>query len=81
MLCTDSLSKKTVMKDELEGAMRLAGITSLDEAHPGLINTADIDHLVPDSASHPYARSVARGRGRTSPPSKLWNGGASKAKL
>ncbi|PGH36334.1 L-lactate dehydrogenase (cytochrome) [[Emmonsia] crescens] len=70
-----------IMKDELEGAMRLAGITSLDEAHPGLINTADIDHLVPDSASHPYARSVARGRGRTSPPSKLWNGGASKAKL
>ncbi|KAG5297531.1 cytochrome b2 [Histoplasma ohiense] len=72
-----------IMADELEGAMRLVGITSLDQAHPGLVNTADIDHLVPDSASHPYARSVARGRGhsRTRPQSKLWNGGAFKAKL
>ncbi|KAK2813119.1 hypothetical protein FQN50_000796 [Emmonsiellopsis sp. PD_5] len=70
-----------IMKDELEGAMRLVGITSLDEARPELVNSADIDHLVPDSASHPYARFVARGRGRTSPPSKLWNGGAAKARL
>lgn len=71
------------MADELEGAMRLVGITSLDQAHPGLVNTADIDHLVPDSASHPYARSVARGRGhsRTRPQSKLWNGDAFKARL
>lgn len=52
------------MKDELETAMRLNGITSLEEAHPGLVNTSDVDYLVPDSASHPYARSVARGRRR-----------------
>lgn len=42
--------------------MRLNGITSLEEAHPGLVNTSDVEHLVPDSASHPYARAVARGR-------------------
>lgn len=50
------------MKDELDTAMRLNGIVSLEEAHPGLVNTSDVDHLVPDSASHPYARAVARGR-------------------
>ncbi|EEH18490.2 hypothetical protein PABG_07551 [Paracoccidioides brasiliensis Pb03] len=60
-----------IMKDELEGAMRLVGITSLDEARPELVNTADIDHLIPNSASHPYARSVSRGSGQTGPPSKL----------
>ncbi|KAM5435743.1 putative L-lactate dehydrogenase (cytochrome) [Microsporum ferrugineum] len=55
-----------IMRDELEGAMRNIGITSLDQAGPQYVNTADIDHLVPNSASHPYARSVSRQR-----PSKL----------
>ena len=55
------------MQDELEGAMRLVGITSLDQAGPELVNTGDIDHLVPDSASHPYAKAVARSR-----KTKLW---------
>lgn len=50
------------MRDELEGAMRNIGITSLDQAGPQYINTADIDHLVPESASHPYARSVSRSK-------------------
>lgn len=27
--------------------MRLLGITDLSQTHPGLINTGDIDHLVP----------------------------------
>ncbi|EGE03115.1 cytochrome b2 [Trichophyton equinum CBS 127.97] len=56
-----------IMRDELEGAMRNIGITSLDQAGPQYINTADIDHLVPKSASHPYARSVSRSKR----PSKL----------
>lgn len=50
------------MRDELETAMRNVGITSLNEAGPHLVNTGDIDHLVPSSASHPYARMVAKGR-------------------
>lgn len=50
------------MRDELEGAMRNIGITTLDEANPDLVHTGDVDHLVPDSARHPYARAVARGR-------------------
>lgn len=51
-----------VMQDELETAMRNIGITSLEQACPELVHTADIDHLVPASRLHPYARAVARGR-------------------
>lgn len=54
------------MCDELEGAMRNIGITTLEEANPDLVHTGDVDHLVPDSARHPYARAVARGRERWS---------------
>ncbi|KAL2223395.1 putative mitochondrial cytochrome b2 [Thermoascus aurantiacus ATCC 26904] len=53
-----------IMRDELETAMRNNGITSLDEASPDLVHTADVDHLVPASRSHPYARAVAKGRRR-----------------
>ncbi|KAJ5184024.1 hypothetical protein N7492_001640 [Penicillium capsulatum] len=51
-----------VMQDELETAMRNIGITSLDQASPDLLHTADVDHLVPSSRSHPYARGIAKGR-------------------
>ncbi|BDD56387.1 Cytochrome b5 domain-containing protein 1 [Monascus purpureus] len=51
-----------ILQDELETAMRNTGITSLDEASPDLVNTGDIDHLVPGSPSHPYARAIAKGR-------------------
>lgn len=51
-----------IMRDELEGAMRNIGITSLGEASPDYVNTGDIDHLVPSSRSHPYATAVAKGR-------------------
>ncbi|KAE8340292.1 hypothetical protein BDV24DRAFT_134092 [Aspergillus arachidicola] len=36
--------RTSVMKDELETAMRNIGITTLDEAGPHLVHTADIDH-------------------------------------
>lgn len=55
---------RIVMRDELETAMRNTGITSLDQATPDLLNTGDVDHLVSGSRSHPYARAVARSRGR-----------------
>ena len=54
----------TVMQDELQTAMRNNGITTLDEASPDLVHTADVDHLVPSTRSHPYARAVAKGRQR-----------------
>ena len=67
-----------VMKEELEGALKLCGITSLDEACPELVNTSEIDHLAPDSLSHPYARAVARGQARKAPSAKLRNGGSTR---
>ncbi|KAF3399914.1 Cytochrome b2 [Penicillium rolfsii] len=51
-----------IMQDELETAMRNVGITSLDEASPDLVHTGDVDHLVPASRAHPYARAIAKGR-------------------
>lgn len=49
-----------VIKDEIETAMRLCGMTDLmRDAHPEYVNTAEIDHLVP-SFQHPYARKVVK---------------------
>jgi len=36
-----------VLRDELETTMRLMGITGLEQVRRGLVNTAEIDHLVP----------------------------------
>ncbi|KAI4245112.1 MAG: hypothetical protein L6R40_002711 [Gallowayella cf. fulva] len=49
-----------MLKDELSVAMALVGITSLDQAHPGLVNTNDLDYLVPTTEGHPYARKRRR---------------------
>ncbi len=49
------MNEQIVLRDELESAMRLIGITDLEQVHPGLVNTLDIDHLVPDTEGHPYA--------------------------
>ncbi|KXG45836.1 Aldolase-type TIM barrel [Penicillium griseofulvum] len=43
-----------ILQSELETAMRLVGITNVSEAHPGLLNTKDIDHLA--IATNPNAR-------------------------
>ncbi|KAK3359957.1 FMN-dependent dehydrogenase [Lasiosphaeria hispida] len=47
-----------ILNDELETTMRMCGVTSLDELHPGLLNTRAVDHLVPSSLDeeHPYAK-------------------------
>ena len=47
-----------VLNDELVTTMKMCGVTSLDELHPGLLNTRAVDHLVPESVSeeHPYAK-------------------------
>ncbi|KAF4959171.1 hypothetical protein FGADI_1858 [Fusarium gaditjirri] len=37
-----------IIKDEIETAMRLCGMADLmQDAHPGYVNTRDLDHLVP----------------------------------
>ncbi|CAJ2507709.1 Uu.00g088950.m01.CDS01 [Anthostomella pinea] len=45
-----------MLTDELETTMQQCGITSLDQVHPGLLHTGAVDHLVPRSEEHPYAR-------------------------
>ena len=36
--------------------MRMIGITDLSQVHPGLVNTLEVDHLVPSTEEHPYAK-------------------------
>ncbi|KAK4503846.1 hypothetical protein PRZ48_004761 [Zasmidium cellare] len=45
-----------ILREEMESAMKLLGITNLSQVHPGLVNTSDVDHLVPSSTEHPYAK-------------------------
>ncbi|OJI99648.1 hypothetical protein ASPVEDRAFT_39052 [Aspergillus versicolor CBS 583.65] len=49
-----------LLKSEMEGVMKLIGIKDLSEVYPGLVNTADVDHLVPSSPNHPYIKWRAR---------------------
>lgn len=45
-----------VLRDELETSMRMVGVTNLSQVHPGLVNTLDVDHLIPMTVNHPYAK-------------------------
>ncbi|KAK5171838.1 uncharacterized protein LTR77_003474 [Saxophila tyrrhenica] len=45
-----------ILKDEMESVMKLIGVKNLSEVHPGLVNTLDVDHLVPSTPDHPYAK-------------------------
>ena len=58
------LTNAIVLHDELRIAMQMVGITSLDQAHPGLLNTAELDHLVPEGEGHPYAKRRGRMRAK-----------------
>ena len=49
-----------VIKDELETAMQMVGITKLSKAHPGLLNTTELDRYVYRGDSHPWARKIVR---------------------
>ncbi len=53
-----------IMRDELEVAMRNCGVTSLREAGPWLVNTGDLDHLVPGEEGHPYVKDWSRREGK-----------------
>ncbi|EEY18095.1 cytochrome b2 [Verticillium alfalfae VaMs.102] len=45
-----------ILRDELETTMKMCGVTSLDQVHPGYLNTAAVDHLIPGKEEHPYAK-------------------------
>lgn len=61
-LFAGSLMDTLVLRDELETSMRMIGITQLSQVHPGLVNTLDVDHLVPTAEEHPYAKWRPRPR-------------------
>ncbi|SPO00678.1 related to CYB2 - L-lactate dehydrogenase (cytochrome b2) [Cephalotrichum gorgonifer] len=41
-----------ILQDELETTMKLCGVTSLRDLHPGLLNTLAVDHLIPGIDDH-----------------------------
>ena len=45
-----------ILKDELATSMRLCGITSLEQASPAMVNTRDVDHMVPRQEEHPWIK-------------------------
>ncbi|KAK3937022.1 L-lactate dehydrogenase [Diplogelasinospora grovesii] len=49
-----------ILADELQSAMQLCGITSLDQAHPGLLNTTELDPYVYRTEEHPWAKKIVR---------------------
>ncbi|RMZ32540.1 hypothetical protein D0859_03311 [Hortaea werneckii] len=51
-----------ILKDELVTSMKLSGITDVDEAHPGMVNTAGLEPLVRDSEDHPWIRWQPKAR-------------------
>lgn len=50
------------MKDELETTMRLLGIMDLSQAHPGLVNTLDVDHTIPKRLGASYSGPVIKAK-------------------
>lgn len=43
-----------ILKDELVTAMKLSGITNVDQAHPGMVNTAALEPLIRGEDRHPW---------------------------
>ncbi|KAK1763676.1 cytochrome b2-like protein [Phialemonium atrogriseum] len=52
-----------IMKDEFETTMRMMGCTDLSQLHPGLLNTCEVDNMIP--------RTLDRGLGPMVPKSRL----------
>jgi L-lactate dehydrogenase (cytochrome) len=57
-----SFCPPSVLTGELQSAMQLVGITSLDQAHPGLLNTSQVDGYVYQTEDHPWAKHIVRGK-------------------
>lgn len=51
-----------ILKDELQTSMKLAGITDLDQAHPGLVNTRGVDYLVERDVEHEWIQWKPKAR-------------------
>ncbi|GES62813.1 hypothetical protein ATETN484_0008009600 [Aspergillus terreus] len=49
-----------LLKEEMESVMKLIGIKNLSEVHPGLVNTLDVDYLVPSGPGHPDRPAILK---------------------
>lgn len=61
-LSSGNTNEVAVIKDELETAMQMIGITRLEQAHPGLLNTGELDKFVYCEEAHPWARKIVRAK-------------------
>jgi len=57
-----------IIKQELEIAMALVGITDLSQCDARYVNTAELDPMVPRGHEHPYATGRRLGSGSTARP-------------
>lgn len=51
-----------ILKDEMITSMKLSGITDVDEAHPGMVNTALLEPLVNKGEDHPWIKWQPKAR-------------------
>lgn len=55
------LTTSTVLKDELISTMKLSGITDVNQAHPGMVNTTKLEPLIRTGGeTHPWIKWVPR---------------------
>ncbi|CRG86286.1 L-lactate dehydrogenase (cytochrome) [Talaromyces islandicus] len=52
-----------ILKDELVSTMKLSGVTDIDQAHPGMVNTSKIEHLIRTGGErHPWIKWKPKAR-------------------
>lgn len=56
------LHMSEILKDELTTAMKQSGIVDVDEAHPGMVNTAALEPLIRKGEEHPWISWKPRSR-------------------
>jgi L-lactate dehydrogenase (cytochrome) len=57
------LTSSKVLKDELISTMKLSGITDVNQAHPGMVNTSKLEHLIRTGGEkHPWIKWEPRAR-------------------
>ena len=50
------------MKDEFDTTMRMMGCTDLSQLHPDMLNTGNIDHLIPKRGISPLGQKAPKAK-------------------
>lgn len=51
-----------ILKDELTSSMKLSGITDIDQAHPGMVNTSRLEPLLCGEVDHAWIKWKPKAR-------------------